>query len=159
MTDLYERLLRPERPRLAAAQKLVENLFDGREAWELFASEGFIPREWVQHEWRTYSLEAPDGTRRAYYPPSVKMAVALAADAANVRAAEEIGRGIAQDIRHPMRIVWRLIRAEAVNAYRDSLLRTFKDNNFTVPPELINTGYMLDPFHTEAIMMLMPEHP
>ena len=154
---MYERLLRPDRPRLAEAQKLVENVYDAREAWETLSARGFIPSEWVHRDDRSYLLEAPDGARRAYFPPSLRMALSLACDTANVRAAEEIGRATTKDLRNPQRTIWRCIRAETVNAFRDSLQRGLKDGQIVYPPELIQTGYVVDPYHTDALMMLVPE--
>lgn len=156
---MYERLLRPDRPRLAEAQKIVENLYDAKEAWEMLCARGLIPREWVGADNRSYVLEAPDGARRGYFPPSVRMAISLASDSSNVMLAEELARKFAQDIRNPQRVVWRCLRAETVNAYRDSLTRSLKDGNVTMHPEILQTGYVMDPYHTEAVMLLVPEVP
>lgn len=156
---MYERLLRPDRPRLAEALKVVENLYDAKEAWEILATRGFIPREWLNRDDRSYVLEAPDGARRMYFPPSVRMAVSLASDASNVMLAEEIARKYARDVRHPERIVWRALRAETVNAYRDSLTRSLKEGHISMASELIATGYAQDPYHVESLMLLVPEAP
>lgn len=156
---MYERLLRPDRPRLAEAQKLVESLYDAKEAWEILSSRGFIPRDWINRDERSYVLEAPDGSRRGYFPPSIRMAISLASDAQNILLAEEVARKHARDIRNPHRVVWRCLRAETVNAYRDSLMRGLKDNNIQMPAELIATGYAQDPYHVESLMLLVPEAP
>jgi hypothetical protein len=154
---VYDRLLRPDRPRLAEAQKVVENLYDAKEAWEALAARGLIPKEWVSQDNRSYVLEAPDGARRGYFPPSIRMALSLACDGATAKAAEDIARRTAKDIRNPQRVVWRCVRAETVNAYRDSLTRSLRDGNIEMSPELVQTGYVQDPYHTESIMMLVPE--
>jgi hypothetical protein len=156
---VYERLLRPDRPRLAEAWKIVENLYDAKEAWEALAARGLIPYEWVTRDDRSYMLEAPDGMRRGYFPPSIRMAVSLACDANNILAAERIAQQHAKGIRHPHRIVWRCLRAETVNAYRDSLMRSLKEGTVTMPAELIETGYVQDPYHTASLMLLVPEAP
>ncbi len=156
---MYERLLRPDRPRLAEAQKLVESMYDAKEAWETLSARGFIPREWINRDDRSYVLEAPDGSRRGYFPPSIRMAISLASDAPNVLLAEEIARKHAKDIRNPQRVVCRCLRAETINAYRDSLMRGLKDGNIQMPAELIATGYIQDPYHVESLMILIPEAP
>jgi hypothetical protein len=156
---VYERLLRPDRPRLAEAQKIVENVYDAKEAWETLSTRGLIPREWVNRDDRSYVLDAPDGARRGYFPPSIRMAVSLACDASNVLLAEELARKNSKDIRHPQRVVWRCLRAETVNAYRDSLTRSLKDGNVVMAAEIIATGYVMDPYQTESLMLLVPEIP
>lgn len=157
--DVYERLLRPDRPRLAEALKIVENLYDAKEAWETLSTRGLVPREWLSRDERSYVLDAPDGSRRGYFPPSIRMAVSLACDMNNILAAEEAARRNAKDIRNPQRVVWRCLRAETVNAYRDSLTRSLKDGNVTMAADLIATGYVMDPYHTESLMLLVPEAP
>jgi hypothetical protein len=156
---VYERLLRPDRPRLAEAQKVVENLYDAREAWEALAARGLIPMEWVDQDTRSYIIDSNEGARRGYFPPSVRMALSLACDVAMVKAAEEIARRTATDIRNPQRVVWRCIRAENVNGYRDTIARSLRDGNVQMPPELVQTGYLRDPFHVESLMLLVPEIP
>src|SRR5262245_60113133 len=57
---LAHKVMRPDRPTLAAARDAARGLSEPREAWEALASRGVIPLDWV-----------PDSRRRFPVPESI----------------------------------------------------------------------------------------
>jgi len=56
---LAKRILRPDQPRLTEAQAAVEGLTDPREAWEVLATRGVIPADWIDAPNRRFLAVCP----------------------------------------------------------------------------------------------------
>mgnify|MGYP007071087908 CR=1 FL=1 len=145
----------PRRPKLAAARAAVAGYDDANAAWETLATEGFIPTEWIHHDDRSYVMDTSTGTRRAYFPPTVRFCVLLAADAENIMAAEAVARETQRDVKRPGRILWRLVSPSQALWSESSLRETAQRTGAVVPLALRELGYWTDPNAWEEVTLLM----
>ena len=74
---LLQRILRPDRQRLAEARAVIAGIGDARHAREALATAGVIGPEWIAHPLRRF-CDMRDSASRSRWPTSVAMCLALA---------------------------------------------------------------------------------
>ena len=154
----FEAILRPARPNLARAQRAIEGISDPREAWEVCATSGLVPDEWFTRDDGTYIFFGPSLERRqGFYPLSLSMVIALASDAANARAAEEIVRAQLAKARRRWRPRWEFVPVGRLDAERKSIRAQLERGDCDSPVELIGLGYALSTMSPNEPTLSVPE--
>jgi hypothetical protein len=110
-TELAQRILCPDRPRLAEARAAVAGVTDAREAWDSLAARGVIPSDWQNQKGRVF--KEAEG-QLFPHPPTVDACLALASDPSGIEAAESLAAEVRARLAPwgaplPARIAWRVI--------------------------------------------------
>lgn len=90
--ELVRRVLRPTRPKDAAARECARDARDVRELWESLVAREVVPAEWAASDRRAFHAVNREVSE---IPPTVDAALALAADPAGIITAEASAREFA----------------------------------------------------------------
>ncbi len=91
--ELPSHLMRPERKQWEQACDVVRGHDDPRRSWDALARASLLPAGWVDAPARRYCERVED--QRSVFPPSIAMALALAADGERLLEVEREARGAA----------------------------------------------------------------